>query len=254
MRSLHLRENIALALSGIALFAAVGGPSWAASKISGQRLSNNSVTSSKIRNSTIRGVDVRNGTLSRADVRSDFFTGLQSALTPGSLTSLFLANDAVTTEKIANQSVTGVKLDPGAVSTTRLLNNAVTSAKIDNGTITADDLADNSVAAGEIADDAVTTGDIARNGVTGQNLDASGATVLDFASIPDGTCAAAPIAVSGADLGDDVVAVTPPATFPTTAIAAATVQSATQLSVTVCNFSGGAIEPDGTYRWIAVQG
>ena len=78
-------------------------------------------------------------------------------------------------------------------------------------------------------------------------------TALDFASIADGDCAAAPIAVSGADVSDDVVAVTPPATVPATVIAAATVQSATQLSVTVCNFSGGPVEPDGSYRWVAIQ-
>jgi len=236
------RENIALGLSAVAVFAAVGGPSWAASKIgspqlkrgavTNSKLARNAVTTSKIRNNSVLGSDVRNGTLTRADVATDFFNGLQTALTAGSLTGTFLAPNAITTDKIANGQVTGVKLDPGAVSTSRLLNNAVTSAKIDDDTI------------GSI--------DIARNGVTGSELDASGAAVLDFAPIAADSCGTASVAVTGVDVSDDAIVVTPPATFTGPLSLYPTGQTANGFSVAVCNLGTLPVEPDGTYRWVAI--
>lgn len=285
MRSLlnGRRGDIALGIAVVSLFASLGGPSWAAGLINGQRLQaktvtgkklkpravtnsrlgSNAVTGSKIKNGAVASVDVANGSLAREDVTPDFFAGLQTALGPGSVFESLLAVNAITTGKIADRAVTGVKLDPGAVSNSRLLNNAVTSSKIDDGTVAGADLADGAVssakildsgiATADLADDAVTTAKIARNGVTGGDLDATGAAALDFASIADGACASAPVALTGADVADDAIVVTPPVGFAGSGVFAVPVD-ATSFEVRVCNYTGSAVEPDGTYRWVAIQG
>ena len=248
MRSLlSRRENLALALSAVALFAAAGGPSWAAGQINGKRLkpasvtnaklAKNAVTSVKVRPGTLLSSDLRDGTVQRRDVAPDFFTGLQTALGTGSIYSALIADGAVTTEKIPNQAVTGVKINAGAVSTSRLLNNAVTSGKIEDATITG--------------------ADIAKNGVTGANLDGTGTATLDLPLLADGTCSAQPVTVTGADLTDDVVLVTPPATLVAPVSIYATVQSATQFSVNVCAVGAAGTDlddADGAYRWVAING
>jgi hypothetical protein len=270
------RGDVALGIAAISLFISLGGPAWAAGLIDGSRLkprsvsgkkikplavsnsrlSSNAVTGSKIKNGSVASVDIADGSVQRTDLTPDIFGGLQSALTTGSLFTALFADDSITTAKLAANSVTGIKINPGAVSNTRLSGDAVTSVKIDDGTVASADLADGGVATADIADDAVTAGKIARNAVTGTEVDASAAPTLNFGSIGSGACDTQTVAVTGTDVSDDVIVVTPGAGF-AGSTATATVQNAGQFSVTVCNLTGSAADPDGAgavYRWVAIQG
>ena len=57
----------------------------------------------------------------------------------------------MTTAKLADNAVTSAKIADGSVTTAKLADNAVTSAKIQDGSITGTDLANNTVTAGKIA-------------------------------------------------------------------------------------------------------
>lgn len=275
MRSLlsPSRGNAALALSIVAVIASMGGSGWAASLISGKhlknrsvagkklalgavsnsRLASNAVTGTKIRNGSVASVDVTDGSLGRADVTPDFFTGLQSALTTGSVYSALLADNAVTSAKIANGQVTGVKLDPGAVSTTRLLNNAVTSAKIEDGAVGAADLADGAATSAKIADGTIATGDIAPNGVTAADFDVAGNAPVDLPLVADGACTPSTVNVTGADLTNDAIILTPGPGF-ALSTATAVVQSATSFSIVACNLTGAGLDaPAVNFRWVAID-
>lgn len=215
MRSLlsPSRGNVALALASVALFTSLGGVGWAAGLIDGHDLK--------------------------------------------------------------NRSVLGKRLAPGAVSHSRLFRDAVASDKVKDGSLTRDDVAgdffdglqpllakgsvteallgDKAVTAAKIADDAVGSAAIARNAVTGSELDASGAATLDYGAIATGACATATATLTGADILGDALVVTPPVGFAGSTATAVPI-TATSFAVTVCNLTGGgAIEPDGLYRWVAVQ-
>ena len=71
----------------IALFAALGGTSYAAVTITGKDLRNGSLTGADIKNESIKGRDIDNGTLTGADLKDGSVTG--SDVRNGSL----LAND-----------------------------------------------------------------------------------------------------------------------------------------------------------------
>jgi hypothetical protein len=70
----------------------------------------------------------------------------------------------------------------GAIDGTALANNAVTSAKIADATITAADLADNSVGSSEIANGAVASIDIAANAINTSHIASDTITAADLAA------------------------------------------------------------------------
>ncbi len=73
---------------------------------------------------------------------------------------------SVTSVKIANGAVTTTKIGDGAVTTVKLANGAVTAAKIEDGTVGTAKLADGAVTTPKIANSAVTTAKIADGAVT----------------------------------------------------------------------------------------
>lgn len=282
----HRRGDLALALAALSLFVAAGGPAEAAKLLDGARLKarsiaasklkDNSIPGGKIRNGTIGSVDIANGRIQRRDIAPSVFAGLQPLLTDGSITNKLLGPGMVSTDKLATRAVTGAKIGSGAVSSTKLSGNAVTTQKIADGAVGTADLADGGVTSAKIADGAVATADlaaagvggaqladdavsaakIARNAVTGGELDATGAPTLNFGLIDAGRCATQAVPVTGTDVGDDVILVTPGPGF-SGSTATASVQSAGQFSVTVCNLTDSAADPDGAsgavYRWVAIQ-
>lgn len=67
------------------------------------------------------------------------------ALSPGAVTTTYLADDAVTAAKIAADAVGSSEIAAGAVATAELADSSVTSAKIVDATIATGDLADDAV-------------------------------------------------------------------------------------------------------------
>ena len=134
---------------------------------------------------------------------------LNVVLGNGSVAADSLADGAVITDKIANDSVTAAKIANGSVAADGLADGAVITDKIANGSVTADKLANGSVAADGLADGAVTTNKIANDSVTADKIadDVLQAvpvgTVLDFAgtTAPSGYLACDGAAVSRTTYG-----------------------------------------------------
>ncbi|MBN1925389.1 MAG: hypothetical protein JW798_06110 [Prolixibacteraceae bacterium] len=89
----------------------------------------------------------------------------------GKVTSGKIANNAVTTEKLAHNGVTGAKIADGAIAETKLAANAVSSGKIADGTIIEPDLANHAVTEAKIADGAIVTEKLNDNAVTTDKIE-----------------------------------------------------------------------------------
>jgi hypothetical protein len=83
----------------------------------------------------------------------------------GSVTSVKLANGAVTTPKIGDGQITTAKLADNAVTTPKIADGAVTTVKLADGAVTAGKIADGTVGTAELTDGAVTAPKIANNAV-----------------------------------------------------------------------------------------
>ena len=71
MRKLRPKLTYANVMATLALFVALGGTSYAATKIGTRQIANNSIRTQDIRNGTIRGRDLRRGTLTAREVNED---------------------------------------------------------------------------------------------------------------------------------------------------------------------------------------
>ena len=67
-RLIGTRPSPAMMVALVALFVALGGSSYAALKISGKQIKNNTVSTKDIKNNNVRSKDVRNNTLKGADI------------------------------------------------------------------------------------------------------------------------------------------------------------------------------------------
>ncbi|MFF0903994.1 UNVERIFIED_CONTAM: fibronectin type III domain-containing protein [Kocuria sp. CPCC 205316] len=94
-------------------------------------------------------------------------------LLPGSVTSTTIADDAITTPKLAALSITAGKIAANAIGTDQLAARSITSGKIATDTITANELAANSVTATQLAASSVTANAIAANSITTTKLAAN---------------------------------------------------------------------------------
>jgi hypothetical protein len=91
-------------------------------------------------------------------------------LQPNEVKTEHIANGAVTTPKIADESVTTAKLKDGAVKTEKIATGAVTGSKIGEAQIYGSKLRDGAVRSEKIAAGAVTTAKIGELQVTGSRL------------------------------------------------------------------------------------
>jgi hypothetical protein len=180
----------ALAVACIALFAALGGPSYAAGVVG---LTKGSVKSKHIANGQVKSVDIANGGVKSIDLRDgDVGLGDLSAAAKASLADI----------------------PDGSVTTAKLADNAVNSAKVANDSLTSDDLGANSVRASEVAANSIDNDEIANGTLNGVDIGtSSGIETLDFPSIAAGDChVLAPQVNPGAHVGDQVT-VSPEADF-----------------------------------------
>lgn len=106
----------------------------------------------------------------------------------GTITSLQIANEAVTNAKIAVDAIQGdviaagaitaAKILDGAISELKLADDAVTTAKLANASVTADIVAANAITTTNIQDDAISTAKLAANSVVASKI-STGAVTAD---------------------------------------------------------------------------
>ncbi len=182
------------------------------------------VTGAQILDETITGADIADGSIELADlgdsigditeITTEEGSGLTGGVAQGAadlaiaelgVTGTHLADDAVTSDKIADgdilsadlgeASVTSVAIANGAVQTDHIAPNAITTGKIANGAVTVADLAANAVTTAKIAPAAVTESSLANDSVTSGKIADGSVTEADLASD----------AVTGANIADESI-------------------------------------------------
>ena len=103
--------------------------------------------------------------------------GVTSAkIANGTLVSADLADNAVTTPKVANLAITTDKITNTAVTSDKIANFGVTSEKLATGSVTADKIAGGAVSSDKLSANSVTSDKINAGAVTGNKIAQSGAT------------------------------------------------------------------------------
>jgi hypothetical protein len=230
MRSVRLPSPAAL-IALVALFVALGGPAEAARLINGKDIKKNTITSKQIKNRSLGVADLSRGAVSTL-----------TATPPSSIGS----------DKIADGSIAGADLAGASVNSSHVVDQSLQGIDIATNAVSADEIAPNSIQGDEIEDGRLGARDV------GSFV---GTLALDFPPLDVGVCAfvdadvaALAAATPPLSVGDDIVLVTPPASFPDDALAlSAAPAAATKVRVRVCNLNGaGVIDlPSLTYRYIS---
>ena len=116
-----------------------------------------------------------------------FVNGAWTAAVPttdlsGTISSLQLANDAVTNAKLAVNAITADVIAANAITETKISNDAISSAKISAGAITAGKIGAGAVTAAKIDANAVTASKINAGAITSAKIDAGAITAAKIAT------------------------------------------------------------------------
>ena len=108
MRNLiNKRPSVATVLSLIALFAALGGTSYAAATISGKQVKNGSLTGADIKNNSVGGADVKESKLGQVPSAAKSLAGRPRPTSADQATKATTADSATT---VPDNSITGAKV------------------------------------------------------------------------------------------------------------------------------------------------
>jgi hypothetical protein len=197
---LRRRPSPAMVVALLALFVALDGPATAARLIDGKSIRQNSITSSRIRNRTLGTQDLSRRALTTLERTPKASVG-SAELRPKAVDATKLADSAVGASALAARSVDASKLGDASVGSVALAPAAVTPSKI----------ADGAVGAAAVADGGLQAPDIG---------DFFGSMSVDFLPFKLNECQKAeepsptPTAAGGqAQIGDDVIIVTPASGF-----------------------------------------
>ena len=91
-------------------------------------------------------------------------------ITDSAVNTAKLADNSVSTGKLANGAVTAQKIANSAVNTANLVDNSVSTGKLANGAVTTLKITDSAVNASKLADNSVSTGKLANGAVTAQKI------------------------------------------------------------------------------------
>jgi hypothetical protein len=113
----------AMIIACVALFVALGGTSYAATKLAA-----NSVGSKQIKSNAVTTAKIKNGAVTTAKIKGGAVTS--AGLAGGAVGTAAIADGAVAGAKLADGAVAGAKLADGSVSTGKLAAGAVDTSKM----------------------------------------------------------------------------------------------------------------------------
>ena len=131
---------------------------------------------------------------------------ITGALADGGVTTVKIANDAVTNTKIADNTIVTGNLANDAVTTDKIADNAINSSKLAIDSVTNTIIADDTIVTGNIVDDAVTAAKIADGAI--DNSAKIGGNVINNTHMADNAINTAEIAsnaVTTAKIADEAV-------------------------------------------------
>jgi hypothetical protein len=148
MRLSRFKPSPAMIVALIALFAALGGASYAAAtKIGTAQLKNGAVTAPKLHRFAVTSTKIATGAVNGSKIASAAVGRPQ--LSAASVTNDAIADGAISPEKLETGAVTTEKLVDGAVTTAKLGDGAVESGKLGDLAVTTEKLANGSVRSGK---------------------------------------------------------------------------------------------------------
>ena len=243
------RPSAASLIAVTALFVALGGPSEAAQLIGGEDIKKGAVGSKQVKDHSLAPRD-----LSKRAVRSLTATPkgsiVESKLADASVTTRVLAPGSVLTGSVADNTLTAADLAASSVGTDEVADNAVGQTEIRNNGVGASEIADQSIDGGEIIDGGLLARDVGRF---------SGTLIVDFSTLPTGTCQAAPVTDTPADLADadisnDLVVTAPGDGWDerlTYGVSSAEIKD--QFLLYACNPTIGLVDPPPvTFRYVII--
>lgn len=165
--------------------------SWNAAELLGPL----SISSTMIQDSAVTTLKIANAAVTEALIAANAITSLklvdgavlEAKLAANAVTTNKLADDAVTTAKIVDAAITEALVATSAITTTKITDNAITTAKIVAGAITTNKIAANAVTANEIAANTITAAQIAASTITATQIAAA---TITGAKIAAGTITA----------------------------------------------------------------
>jgi hypothetical protein len=181
---------------------------------------------------------------------------LDKTAAKNSVTSKSIKNATIKTKDLSAE-VTG----PLAKAGTALQNvpsDSVGSEQVKANSLTNQDLADNSVTSSEITGNAVTSAEVNDHSLVSDDVATNtGTAAINFGSIGANSCDDAVIIATGqTSLAGDVIVVTPGFNFDQELVLQAQPQAGlgANILLTVCNWTGGAIDPTPTdFGWMVFE-
>src|SRR5215218_10543089 len=168
-------------VSLVALFVALGGVGYAATKIGTKQNKNRAVTGKKLANNSVSSTKIRRGAVGNSDLAAN------------SVSTSKVRDSAIITGKLADASVLTGKLGNAAVTAEKLGASSVTADKLAPSSVTASAIAPSSVGASQIVDGQVVEGSgVLMNRETTLTNGASDSPILTFSGLGtlQGDCAA----------------------------------------------------------------
>jgi trimeric autotransporter adhesin len=178
-------------ISLIALFVALGGVGYAATKIGTKQIKDGAVTGKKLAKGSVSTSKIKAGAVGNGDLAPNSVT--TSKIRPGTIFSSDLAAGSILNGDLGNGAVTGTKIANETIGTEKIENGAIASDKIGTGAVIASKLGAGSVTTPAIAPDAVTAAQIA----PGQVVEGNGVLSSTSTTLTDGQTNAALLSFPG---------------------------------------------------------